>query len=402
MVSFEIDETNEIINVSWIKSEETIKMNNLADIISNGDQKFKANHQELYNTIIHGQYSNVLKILSDHFRKLSEENKIQCVIFAPPLQFQDSSLNFLTKEQFLTFSRNQLKKVKQMIKNSGFIIVHTFGPNYPELKIVLDELFGRQNYIGTILWKKLEEDSLFSHIEIGKNQYYKHPFDYILIYSKDENLRNFNKFPPTDTLYKNPDDDPRGPWESRPLVASEKSNNEEYTYTFRNGLELTRKFRYARDTLKRYEMENRIHFTKPKKSQGIPRLKVFFSDRMDIYKKTGEKGTTPNSLWIENRKYGSIQTLFLYLKNHPTLSINRPFRTEKLYRNLLYLTSLEDDLILDCFCQLGVVLKCAHELNRKWLAIESNKNNLQNGIIPWVKNKSSSAKLMDIKVISLG
>lgn len=355
--------------------------------------------RELNNVIINGQYSHSISILSDYFKLESDEKKIQCAIFSPPLHLQDPSLNFLTKEQFLTFSRNQLRKLKYMIKNSGFIIIHTYEPNYPELKIVLDEIFGRQNFIGTIIWKKLEYNSLFSHIEIGSNQYYRHLFDYIIIYSKDENLRKFNKFPPEDTLYKNPDNDPRGPWESRPLIASEKSSNEKYTYTFKNGLKLTRKFRYAKVTLKQFEMENRIHFTKPKNGQGIPRLKVFFSDRMNLYKKTGESGTTSNSLWLDNRKYGSIQSLFLDLKSHPTLSINKPFRTEKLYKCLLYLTSLEDDLVLDCFCQLGVILRCAHELNRKWIGIEPNIFNIQNGIIPWLKNASISAKEMDIRVI---
>jgi adenine-specific DNA-methyltransferase len=397
-IYFEISENNEVINVNWVKSDGEKAPEDLVEIEK--DRDIMINLQDLNNVIIHGQYSHTLRILSEYFRIVSEENKVQCAIFAPPLHLQDPSLNFLTKEQFLTFSRNQLHNVKQLIKNSGFVIVHTFEPIYPELKIVLDEIFGRNNYIGTIIWKKLEESKLFSHIGIGTNQYYKHLFDYLAIYSKDENLRKFNKFPPKDLLYKNPDNDPRGPWESRPLIASEKSNNEEYTYTFRNGLKLTRKFRYARETLKRYEFENRIHFTKPKNGQGIPRLKVFFSDRMETYKKTGESGTTPNSLWIDNNKYGSIQSLLLNLKKHPTLSINKPFRTEKLYKKLLYLTSLENDLILDCFCQLGVIVKCAHELNRKWIAIEPNIINLQNGILPWVKNICPSIKDMLIKVIT--
>lgn len=379
--------------MKWIDFDD-----NVSELLKNEDIFIQV--RELNNVIINGQYSRSISLLSDYLKSERDEKKVQCVIFAPPLHLQDLSLNFLTKEQYITFSRNQLRKLKHMIKNSGFIIVHTYEPNYPELKIVLDEIFGRQNYIGTIIWKKLEYNSLLSHIEIGSNQYYRYLFDYIVIYSKDENLRKFNKFPPKDTLYKNPDNDPRGPWESRPLIASEKSSNEEYTYTFRNGLKLKRKFRYAKETLKQYELENRIHFTKPKNGKGIPRLKVFFSDRMDLYKKTGESGTTSNSLWIDNSKYGSIQSLYLDLQKHPTLSINKPFRTEKLYKNLLYLTSLEDDLVLDCFCQLGVVLKCAHELNRKWVGIEPNKINIQKGIIPWLKSASIFIKEMDIKVIS--
>ncbi|MHA2122450.1 MAG: DNA methyltransferase, partial [Promethearchaeota archaeon] len=389
-VSFEINERNEIINVKWI-TENDIRISGSHKMVNieNPTKESVFSSIDFYNCIIQGNYSLVLTTLSEIYKKTEDLTKPQCVIFSPPIQFQDCSLNYFTSEQFFSFCRHQFYTIKSLMKNTGFIVIHTHESHYSKLKIILDETFGRENYVGTIIWKKLEQSKLFSHINIGTNLYYRSLFDYILIYSKDENIRKFNKFPPEDTLYKNPDNDPRGPWESRPLVASEKSSNEEYTYTFKNGLELTRKFRYARDTLKRYEQENRIHFTKPKTGRGIPRLKIFFSERLKTYEDTGEGGTTPNSLWINTKKYGSIQTLLLKLKDHPTLSIHQPFRTEKVYKNLLYLTSSENDLVLDCFSQLGIVLNSANDLKRKWIGIEPNSFNISRGLIPWLSECSS-------------
>ncbi|MFX0057170.1 MAG: DNA methyltransferase [Candidatus Hodarchaeota archaeon] len=391
-VFFEIDTNNGIKNVRWLKKNDILESRTLIKMKKNDDQEINIDFNTLKNTIIQGNYSQVLKVLSEHFEDIGQSQKVQCVIFAPPITFQDLSLKYFKTEQFLSFCRSQFYKIKKILRDTGFIIVHTSEPNYAKLKIVLDEIFSKQNYIGTIIWRKLEKSKLFSSIRIGVSDYYKYPFDYILLYSKDENLRRFNKFPPTDELYKNPDDDPRGPWESRPIIASEKSSNETYTYIFKNGLSLTRKFRYAKETLQRYEEENRIHFTKPKKGIGIPRLKIFFSERMDEFKKTGNGGTTPNSLWLNTGQFGSIQSLLIKLKDHPTLSINMPFRPEKLYKKLLYLTCIKNDLIIDCFSQLGTVLKCASDLNLNWIGIDANLYNIEKGIIPWI-DKSNGNKV---------
>jgi adenine-specific DNA-methyltransferase len=387
LVHFEINKKNEIGKIKWINRDDItcLEPKKLVNIKSNENRESTFNIEMLRNIIIHGNYSQVFDALSRYFEDVDDSKKVQCAIFAPPLSFQDSTLFNFTSEHFLSFCRTQFYKIKKMLKDSGFIIVHTYEPNYSKLKVILDQIFGRPNYIGTIIWKKLEKSKLFFSIKVGSNDYYKHLFDYILLYSKDDNLRKFNKFPPTNELYKNPDNDPRGLWESRPIVASEKSSNEEYTYVFKNGLILTRKFRYARETLERYEEANRIHFTKPKKGKGIPRLKIFFSERMEDYKKKGIGGTTPNSLWLNTGEFGSIQTTFLKLKEHPTLAINKPFRSEKLYKKLLSLTCSENDLLLDCFSQLGTVLKCGSELDLRCLGIDANRHNIERGIIPWLK-----------------
>ncbi|MFX1590696.1 MAG: DNA methyltransferase, partial [Promethearchaeota archaeon] len=398
-IVFEINKNNEINNINWLKENESSfsGLRKLVKIKRSEDNKTKINFDLLKNTIIQGNYSHVLSFLSEYFEDMDKSKKVQSVIFAPPVSFQD--LSCFTSEQYLSFCELQFHKIKKMLKDTGFIIVHTIEANYPKLKIILDEIFGKSNYIGTIIWRKLEKSKLFSSIKIDFSEYYKFPFDYILLYSKDENLKKFNKFPPSDELYKNPDNDPRGPWESRPLIASEKSSNEIYTYVFKNGLSLTRKFRYAKDTLQKYEEENRIHFTKPKRGKGIPRLKIFFSERMDEFRKTGNGGTTPNSLWLDTGQFGSIQSLFIKLKDHPTFSINKPFRPEKLYKKLLYLTSTENDLILDCFCQLGIVLKTASELNLNWIGIDANLYNIEKGILPWLaRSNDNKEKLKNLEI----
>ncbi|MHA1885101.1 MAG: DNA methyltransferase, partial [Promethearchaeota archaeon] len=192
-VSFKINAKNEITNVKWLegKNKHNAKSFKMVQIESSTYEPVSLS-ENLYNCIIQGDYSNTLTALSDKYIHTKSLNKPQCVIFSPPLQFQDNSLNFLTSEQFISFSRNLISKIHHLIKDTGFIIIHTYEPHYSKLKIILDETFGRENYVGTIIWKKLEQSKLFSHVKVGTNLYYKSPFDYILLYSKNENLRKFN------------------------------------------------------------------------------------------------------------------------------------------------------------------------------------------------------------------
>lgn len=349
-------------------------------------------------SIFQGNPSLIFRVLSERFKKFENSQRIQCAFFCPPLQIQDPSNGKFTTEQFITFCRILFLQIHNMLKNEGFLIFHTFEPNYAKVKIVLDEIFGRQNHISTFIWKKHEESNLFSEMYDKGGIYYQSEFDYILLYCKDIERKKFYKLPPKDKLYKNPDNDPRGPWESRPLIQSAKSSNVEYTYTFKNGLTLTRKFRFTRENLEKFEKEDRIHFTKPKKGQGIPRLKVFFYERLDKYKKTGKGGTIPNSLWTDTTQYGSLESLMKDLEDHPKLELNKPYRPKKLYKSLMQMTTLEGDLILDCFCQLGVVLQAANELKRNWLGAEMNYTNISEGIIPWLKSKINDKKSKGIEI----
>ncbi len=300
----------------------------------------------------------------------------QCAFYSPPMLFQDPSLKFLTSDQFLSFSWAWFHWLKPSIRETGFLIVHAIEATYPKLRIILDHLFGRENHIATLIWKKSASISRESPRSGNYGTYFDAEFDYIIIYSKNISKMTFYKLPPDLSTYKNPDDDPRGPWHSMPLVASQKSSNKTFTYTFLNGNRVTKKFRYPPHSIQQLEMENRLHYTNPPGRLGIPRVKKFYRERMAEYQKTGKRGFTPNSLWIDPKKYGSIQEYWNALSYSPFESTQVfPFRVPKLYQNLVEMTTRASDRIFDGLSFFHDIPQMITAMRRKFYGISWNSRN---------------------------
>ena len=133
------------------------------------------------------------------------------------------------------------------------------------------------------------------------------------------------------------------------------------------GLQLPKKFRYARRSIEKLERENYLHYTNPSGRVGVPRVKKFYYERLEEYKKTGKRGHTPNSLWINPELYGSLEELWRVLNITSKNNINIPFRTPKLYKMLFYLTTKENDCIFDFFHQFGQISQLSSKLHRKYV-----------------------------------
>lgn len=368
---FNISPTFNIVNKGWI--ENTRINNNINPILSN----------EILNSFILGPIHSTLRTM------LTSNFKPKLAIYTPPLQIQDDSLHNFTNNEFLSLTFDHLVLIQKILAENGFILVHNFGTHYAQTKILLDEIFGRNNFIATLIWNKnLNRDRLQLNYPYLNNSYYHHPFDYLTIYARDINLAKMCKFPPTLKGFFNPDNDSRGPWESRPLIASEKSSNPTYTYKFKNGQSLTRKFRYAPSTIKKIEEENRIHYTYPKNRPGIPRVKIFYRDRLDMFQKTGKKGRTSNSLWADATDFGSIDQAILDSSELYPLKTYYPIQSRILYEKLILLLTQTGDTVLDCFAEHGISILNALLLNRSWVGLVSQMDLLKKHLIPWLEKKT--------------
>ncbi|MHA1730484.1 MAG: DNA methyltransferase [Promethearchaeota archaeon] len=307
-----------------------------------GGVEFSPGALETGSHLVTGPPVEALRAVAASVVQLPDFQRVQCAFFRPPHSWQDPASGALSREEFLTTVQTYLRETRKCLRSSGVIVAHLEEGNYAGVKVVHDEVFGRDNYIATIVWGGPSGEGR----EHGA-------FDYLLLYAKDGGKARLNKLPPTDEHYSNPDGDPRGKWESRPLVASEKSSNREYTYTFKNGASITRKWRYTRENLRQFEEEGRVYFTKPSTGEGIPRLKVFFEDRLATYNETGMNGKTPNSLWVDPTEFGS---------------------RELLYSRLLEVCSRRGDLVMDCFSRDPVVLVEAGRLHRRWIGLTAGGN----------------------------
>ena len=144
--------------------------------------------------------------------------RTQLIYIDPPYNTGSDSFGYndsFTHSTWLTFMRNRLKVARDLLRNDGSIWMNIddYGAHY--LKVLADEIFGRENFIRNILWQKRTSPDTRATIGDGH--------DHILVFAR--NIEWFKKTVNRLSLseariseYKNPDDDPRGPWASVDLT----------------------------------------------------------------------------------------------------------------------------------------------------------------------------------------
>ena len=181
----------------------------------------------------------------------------------------------LRHSAWLSFMNKRLLLAKNLLSERGIIFISIDDNEQANLKLLCDEIFGEQNFVGKLLWKcrnslQHEEPLICSQTE------------YILLYAKhkaiwnyDKNLK-FNRIrkPFDATEYKNPDNDPRGPW-----LSSGKTRNDgrpSYTVISPSGKPFCKPWIPSPNEFKKWEQDNLIWWGK--NGDSIPRKKSFLSD----------------------------------------------------------------------------------------------------------------------------
>ncbi|MDP2957935.1 MAG: DNA methyltransferase [Longimicrobiales bacterium] len=145
--------------------------------------------------------------------------KVRLVYIDPPFNTQQSFLQYddaLEHSVWLTMMRDRLLQAKRLLAQDGSIWVHLDDSEVAYCRVLMDELFGRDNFVATIIWQKTytrenRTDMSTSH-------------EYVLVFSANRPMwrARRNLLPPSNeqiARYSNPDDDPRGPWKATPVHA---------------------------------------------------------------------------------------------------------------------------------------------------------------------------------------
>ena len=185
------------------------------------------------NMLIHGDNLLALKALESKF-----SGKIKCIYIDPPYntgsafeQYDDN----LEHSQWLNLMRPRLEILRKLLSDNGTIWISIDDDEGHYLKVLCDEVFGRNNFISTVVWEKK-----FSPQNDAK--WLSDSHDFILVYSKRKEIWKPNLLPRTasmDKRYKNPDNDPRGPWASSDFTARTYSASTDYPITTPSGRVVT-------------------------------------------------------------------------------------------------------------------------------------------------------------------
>lgn len=159
------------------------------------------------NRLIFGDNLLALKALEQEF-----SGKVKCVFIDPPYNTGSAFTHYddgLEHSIWLGLMRDRLEIIKRLLSDEGSLWITIDDNEAHYLKVICDEIFGRNNFLCDIAWEKR-----YSPPPDTKDFGYVH--DHILVYRKSLSFRR-NLLPLTEDQsgrYKNPDNDPRGPWKA--------------------------------------------------------------------------------------------------------------------------------------------------------------------------------------------
>jgi adenine-specific DNA-methyltransferase len=237
-------------------------------------------------------------------------------------------------------------------------------------------VFGRSNFVSSIVWAKRVSPA-------NDAKYFSSDHDFVLVYAKNKSIWKPNRLPRTEAqnaYYKNPDNDPRGVWNSVTYTGNKTRDerpNLYYGISNPNTGELvfppeTLSWRYGKETHLENENKKLLYWGKDGKSKA-PRLKMFLDDAEPV---------VPRSVWSAS-DVGSTQTAMTEQKNLSSIAFATP-KPESLLQRIIHIASQDGDLVLDSFAGSGTTGAVAHKMGRQWIMVELGEH-CHTHIIPRLK-----------------
>ncbi len=301
------------------------------------------------NYLIKGNNLIALHSLKKKFAK-----QVKCIYIDPPYNTGNDSFNYndnFNHSSWLVFMKNRLEAAREFLSDDGVIFVQCDDNEQAYLKVLMDEIFLRENFVASISWKQ------FHSVKNDAANFSKN-IEYILCYCKNfsKNLISNEPFDKSN-LYKLKDEN--GFYKLDPVWA--KSGNNFSPYTFLNGKTWSPPsgtfWRYSIGTLKDMEQNNRIVF-----NGKNPMAKRYLSEVAE-----GRKSST---FWdgseVGYNLNGDTEIKQLFNGNK---IFNNP-KPEALISRILEISTQENDLVLDFFAGSGTTCTVAHKMKRRYIGIE--------------------------------
>ena len=264
----------------------------------------------------------------------------------------DSNGRFHSDWCSMIFSR--LMVARTLLTDDGVIFISIDDCEQRNMKILCDEVFGEANFITQIIWQKI-------HSIKNDARYFSENHEYALIYAKNKDNYKVELLPRTEEMnqrYRNPDNDPRGPWQSGDLVASgERTNGHFIIKSPKTGKSFDvpqgKHWVYSEQNLKALVEDNQIWFGED--GNSFPRKKRFLSDVQD--------GRTASTIWL-SEEVGHNQTATREVK--ALFDDNKYFDFPKpvsYIKQMLRVSTKEDAIILDFFSGSATTAHAVMQLN---------------------------------------
>lgn len=271
---------------------------------------------------------------------------------------------------WLSMMYPRLKLAWNLLRDDGVIFISIDDNEVHHLRMIMDEIFGEENFEGMVSWRRRVNQPNDETKMIAKVS------EYILIFSKSkQNLKDNNSFNKISiskerlSFYTNPDNDFRGDWSSTPWCASKGQGGSRYEIITPTGVKYNETWLGTRDTFQSLLNDNKIIF--PNSGKGKPRKKIFKADRI-------KDGQSAINFWFDGR-FGDNLSANREMKDlfGDERIFDYPKPTNLVKTMLEIATSVNSsDIILDFFAGSGTMAQAVMELNakdggdRKWICVQ--------------------------------
>ena len=310
------------------------------------------------NMLIQGDNLQALKALLPMYA-----GKVKCIYIDPPYNTRSAFEHYddnLEHSVWLSMMYPRLELLRELLAEDGSIWVSIDDNEAHYLKVMMDEVFGRSNFVTTVIWRK-------NYSPKSTARHFSEDHDYIVVYAKDGDRWSPNLMPRTekqDKAYRNSDNDSRGPWKPGDLSARNFYSLGTYPIKTPSGREIpgppnAMYWRVSELKLQELDADNRIWWGKD--GSNVPAIKCFLSEV--------KQGLVPQTWW----SYEDVGHTQEAKKEIVVLFSDDVFGTpkpERLIERVLHIATNNGDLILDSFLGSGTTAAVAHKINRRYIGIE--------------------------------
>lgn len=313
------------------------------------------------NAVIHGENLEALRMLAS-----VQPASVRCAYLDPPYNNGESYRHYFDSmghDEWLSAVIERMELVKQLLREDGSVWISIDDSELHYLKVACDSVFGRDNFVGTIVWER--RTTRENRRAFSRNH------EYLLVYAANAALwaKKRNDMPislDVQERYRNPDGDPRGPWQSISANVQDGHATPQQFYALKapggkiHHPPKGRCWAYTKSRMLDEVAKNNVWFGKD--GNGAPRIKSFLADRT--------KGVTPETIWRAvdvGTTAEAKKELIAIFDEKPLFDTPKP---ERLMHRILSISTDAGDLVLDAYLGSGTTAAVAHKMGRRYIGIE--------------------------------
>ena len=323
--------------------------------------EYSAGSRNPRGRLILGENAATLRLLQ---RELA--GSVRCVYIDPPYNNQETYNHYVDErshEDWTDHIALRLELLAPLLRDDGSIWISIDDREVHHLRLQADRIFGRENFAATIVWE---------HRTTRENRkVFSHNHEYIVVYARD--VRRFKAtknllHASTDLLrrYKNPDNDPRGPWQSISLNVQAGHATAAQFYKVRTPGGSTydppkgRCWVFSQKRMAEVVASGNVWFGHDGK--GVPRLKKFLN--------IAQIGLNPQTLWPAADVGTTDEAKKHSMRLFPNCRVFDTPKPESLLARILSIATNPGDLVLDAYLGSGTTAAVAHKMGRRYIGIE--------------------------------